>query len=360
MKLKLRKAKTARPVALKKKHHHHHDDDDDDDSTVPDGVGVSPSDESTQTSGERQSSPERWHKVQVKGDDESPPSSPQFPRSFSLNFPEEPFASIPETPVKKAPTSEEPACKEPVWKKRLRHQGKSPSTKDRKPGHVDEDRNSKEIFRKKDKGDSAKERGREVRDLKHITLGSKTVSFDEPAIKASRQTRKKQSLRRKQEKLLAAFDEEVSFDQLTRTNSGYSDVFLDLFEDEDFSLATPTIYTNATDESSAESSSSSGIENREEEQTVEEEEVSHRRLRKSSRSKSPREGYYEDDELDFASLGGCRSVEVLEELKMLTELFIPEQRCICAKPQEEISHRGRERHRGRNRGRKSRRSRFHA
>eukprot|EP00977_Amphora_coffeiformis_P002379 scaffold448_cov156-Amphora_coffeaeformis.AAC.8 len=359
MKRRMRKAKAARQVVLKKKHHDDDEEDADDEGTVPDRT-VASSDDSTQTtpSDESSNTPERWHRVQVKGEDDE---DGRFPRSFALDFPEVPFAAVPETPVKKAPS------KEPVWKKRLRYQGMSPSANERKPLRLNDDVPSKaeenEILRKKDNGVSRQEEhenqhgGKESHRpdaesiQKPVKLSSKSVSFDKTGIEASRKTRKKHALRRKQDKILKAFEEE-SFDQLFRTESGFSDVFFDLFEEEDFSLATPTIYTDeATDESSIESSYEARgeklneAEEEEHDEEDEEGEESHLERRTSSRALSPREDYYVDDDFDFSTIGGCRGVAVFEELKMLTELFIPEQRCICAKPEEEIPSRGRSRRR---------------
>ena len=364
MKLRMRKAKAARQVFLRKKKHHDdgdHDDDEDtdDEGIVPDRTVVS--DESTQTtpSDESNNKDERWHRVQVKGEDDE---DGRFLRSFSLDFPEEPFASVPETPVKKAHN------KEPVWKKRLRHQGKSPGANERKPLRLNEDislnRDGGEIVSKVDRGNTRRREDENQHDRKaHPTkLETKTVSFDKAGIEASRRTRKKHARRREQEKLLEAFEEE-SFDKLMRTESGYSDVFFNLFEEEDFSLATPTIYTDeATDESSAESSdyesgNRKSDEVEEDGHADEEEETSRHERRRSSRVTpiSPRQDYDEDDDYDLLyTIDGCRSVAVFEELKMITELFIPDQRCICAKPEEETVRRGRSRRR------KSRRSRSHS
>ena len=376
MKLHMRKAKAAREVVLKKEKKHHDDDDDDDDEysdeegTLPDRTVTSDDSSETSPSDESNNTPDRWHRVQVKGEDDK---DGRFPRSFALDFPEEPFASIPETPAKEAPS------KEPVWKKRLRHLGKSPNAKERKPLRINEDTPSskpdeKETVPKEDNGHSRQEEESHEpgAELKTVKLEFKSVSFDRAGIEASRKTRKKQALRRKQEKILETFDEEESFDQLMRTESSYSDVFFNLFEEEDFSLATPTIYTDDgtnTDESSVEESSyDSGdekpkkvVENEhadeeedEDEEDEEEQEVSHREHRMTSRALSPREDYYEDDDFDFSAIGGCQSAALFEELKMITELFIPDQRCICAKPEEEIEHRGRSRQR------KALRSRLHS
>jgi hypothetical protein len=182
----------------------------------------------------------------------------------------------------------------------------------------------------------------------------KTVSFDEKRLSQAAQqqakgkrTIKKVSTRQQQDEIFKNEDEE-SFENLMRTESGYSDIFNNLFDDDDFSLATPTIYTDATDETTTLSSSPSSTRKSKDRQ---------RKSSRRSRSTAPEdEGSFFD--FDFAT-SGCRGLAVLEELKIFTELFATEQQCICNKSEEPQPYREGQgyRGRGRSRNRRSRRSR---
>lgn len=273
-----------------------------------------------------------------------------------VDFSEEPFLELPETPVKEDP------IKEPVWKKRLRYKGKAPVSQVRRattapptpepsPAPAPEDlprpsptqpkqhhttEEESVVPREEEEEVMEKETGSRQPDLDSAIAGvlqkveeegdlakpkpvTKTVSFDETGIQAKDKSRKKKKKhpstrsRKRQEssRLDTTFEEdeeEASYDDLMRTDSSYSDIFMNLFEDDDFSLATPTIYTDATDGNSSISSQGSTGKSREREKY----------------------SWMEDDFDEFGPFG-CKTSALMDEVRLFTDLFFPPD-YICAKP----------------------------
>jgi hypothetical protein len=327
--------------------------------------------------------------------------STHFPSNFALTFPVETrFADstplLPPTPTSKS------SPKEPVWKKRLRHMGKSPPTAAVTPepsrhdnelprgdvlddlataaataeelatgglqrvdsrdeleqvleavftaGEVDFSMSAllpspvtppRPAPHNKPSPDTPEAKPEDVLPPQPLPLSSppftKSVSFDEAGLIAVQKAKKKSTPSRRPHSL----EETESFDELMRSHSEYSDIFTDIFEDGDFSLATPNIYTDEEEDDEDE------VEDEvEDESTVDSyERRSRRKEKRRSEARRRRIKYQEEDEEEEDVAIGCQSIQVLEEFKVLTELFIQEQQCICVEPEDRPSphRRGRSR-----------------
>jgi hypothetical protein len=400
MKLRLRKAKTAPPVVALAS---------DDGSASPGMTGSSDSSSfSTATperSGRRSNSNSNNNNHEPERSSLCTSSvtskSTLFSSSFALTFPVETrFADaaplLPPTPTSKSP-------KEPVWKKRLRHMGKSPpaAAVTPEPSRHDNELPRRDVLddlataaataeeqttgglqrvesrdeleqvleavftagevdfsmsallpspvtpprpapHNKPSPDTPEAKPEDVLPQSRSPPFTKSVSFDEAGLIAVQIAKKKSTRSRRPH----PWGEEESFDELMRSHSEYSDIFTDIFEDEDFSLATPTIYTDDEEEEDDE------VEDEvEDESTVDSyERRSRRKEKRRSEARRRRIKYEDEDEEEEDVAIGCQSIQVLEEFKVLTELFIQEQQCICVKPEDRPSPR---RRRGRGRSRRS-------
>ena len=134
-----------------------------------------------------------------------------------------------------------------------------------------------------------------------------------------------------------------------RSNSSYSDIFTNIFDDDDFSIATPTIYTDATDDNTTLTSYNSRRKSKKDSL----------KKKKKSESKAKHEDDDEsEDDFDYLPMG-CRTTGVLEEFKIFSELFVPVDSCSCSKI-EDVKSTRRIKDRRSTKGRGSRKSRAEA
>ena len=237
--------------------------------------------------------------------------------------------------------------REPVWKKRLRSKGMLPVT----TGHEQKDEKVDSLELKEldttpepsvlsdgeNRDPEPKEKGKSESPCDHCKKKpnkvplkteeamsprgvAKSVSFDELNIQEEEKTHKtKQNHRAKEE--TGTGEDEGSFGELIRTKSSLSGVFSEVFGDEDFSLATPTIYTNTSDDRSSISSYPSARKSR------------HRdsRRRRKSRSRYDDDSILDDEYLEI----GVFSCPISNELKLLTDLLSQGHDYLCVEQPEQ-------------------------
>jgi hypothetical protein len=264
------------------------------------------------------------------------PAISRFTNTFSIDFPEEDSLKPVDFPDESLDprTNALPPEKEPVWKKRLRVKTGAPAADGVQPPDKSKAETDnlivKEIISTIGSGDDDdqetwKKRGKGKKGPRKVPLKSERETSSSRREAMDKESRKKKVDRQSKEEVVETHEDEESFNQLVRPSSTLSDMLSLSFLDEDFSLGTPTIYTDSSEDKSSISSDSIRRDHR------------HRRRQRSSRTRTA----YDDDRLyscaddDFLEFG-LLSCRVSEQLKVLADVLNPEENCACADGQDTV------------------------